>query len=108
MTTNAATRVLCLLLIAFALAGCGKEEVVTVPNRPVFDTAVEKYLSRNSMDLAIVEYRGFELAASGVEASAVISLRHADESYGNLQVRFAFEFEKTDDRWRVTAHRKAK
>jgi len=95
------------ILTAAVLHGCGRTEPV-VEERAALDEAVEQYLRRNSMDLAIVAYREFELDESGDEATAVIALKHADETYGNLQVRFQFEFAKQDERWEVTGHHKAK
>ena len=97
----------CLLLTVVLLTGCG-DPPPEVPNREAFDKAVESYLDRQSMDLAIREYRQFELAEDGTTATAVISMGHADEAYGNVQVRFRFNFEKTGDRWQVVSHQKVR
>ncbi|UCD75385.1 MAG: nuclear transport factor 2 family protein [Phycisphaerales bacterium] len=97
-----------LILIICLLTGCGGKEPPTVPNREAFDAAVESYLDRQAMELAIRQYREFEMAEDGATATAVISMGHADEAYGNVQVHFRFNFEKTGDRWRVVSHQKVK
>jgi len=88
--------------------GCGGEQPVEVPDRAAFDEAVASYLRRNSMDLAVVEYEAFEQSEAGDTARATIALKHAEEAYGTMQVRFVFEFAQRESRWEVTGYRKAR
>ena len=96
-----------LLALLLTLAGCsGSEEPVLVPDREVFDKAVARYLRIKSMDLAVGDYESFELTDGGESATAVVALTHADEVYGNVRVRYRFDFEKAGDRWEVVSARK--
>ena len=100
------TPVLAVLLALSACGGAGDPTVI--PDREAFDRAVKRYLSGKSMELAIDEYRSFELAESGDAAVAVIALAHAGDGYANLRVRYEFTFEKVNDRWQATSHRQVK
>ena len=97
-----------LLLAILFLQACGGEAPPVIPDREAFDKAVESYLDRQSMQLAIRKYREFEMAEDGATATAVIWMGHADEAYGNVQVQFRFNFEKTGDRWQVVSHQKVR
>ena len=89
------TIVLCLIL-----AHCA-EPPPTVPNRDAFDSAVRDYLKLKSMDMAIAEYREFEMGADEDTAVALIKMKYGGEGYAKARVRFRFFFEQTEDGWRV-------
>lgn len=111
MFVRFARQVACLLLTVFLATACGSgggSDAPEIPDRQAFDKAVASYLDRQSMDLAIREYRSFEMADDESTATAVISMGHADEAYGSVAVRFQFNFQKTGDRWQVVSHQKVK
>jgi len=97
-----------MMLLMVTLTGCGGGEPVVIEDREAFDAAVEQYLQRKSMDLAISEYQSFELAEDGNAATAVIALKYAGEGVAPVQTRYEFTFEKTNDRWQVASARKAR
>jgi len=96
------------LMMVTMLVGCGGGEAVVVEDREAFDAAVEQYLQRKSMDLAISEYISFEMDEPGAAATAVIALKYAGEGVAPVQTRYEFTFEKTNDRWQVASARKAR
>jgi hypothetical protein len=99
-----------MLAAVLVLASCrgGGDEPLVIPEREAIDSAVQRYLDGRSMELAIDEYRSFELAEDGASATAVIALAHAGEGYANLRVRYEFTLQKANDRWQVTTHRQVK
>ena len=94
------------LMIITMLGGCGRDEPPSIPDRSSFDEAVKAYLQAKTMDLAIFEYRAFNLADDGRNATAVIAMIYGGEGYSKARVQFRFIFEKLDGTWQVASHQK--
>lgn len=90
--------------VAIVLGGaCDRGQTPAIENRQPFSQAVETYLRKKYMDLAIGEYKQLRLTESGTKAEAIIGMTHAAEG-ARVQARFRFFFEKTGNRWQVVGH----
>ena len=96
-------RLLCTIAMLLGAVSCGQSEPRTIENQKAFDDAVETYLQRKNMDLAIAQYKEFRLDDDGTKAEATIAMKLAGPG-AKVTARFHFRFEKVDGAWRVTTH----
>jgi hypothetical protein len=93
----------CCVIMLLLIVGCSGGEP-QVPDRAAFDQAVADYLDQRGMGLAISEYKSFTMADDGTHVEAEIAMADAAGMI-KATARFIFQFERTDNTWRVTSHR---
>ena len=90
-----------LLLLGALIPGCAGQSS-DVDDKP-FRQAIESYLQRNNMELAIKEIKAGPVVADDKTASLTASLTHAE--LGGPSVTWQFQFAtQPDGSWQVTSH----
>ena len=90
------------ILLAVLVAGCSGGQTPATDTAP-FKKAIRLYLDERNMAMKVDEFK--KLSVEGEEATAEVSLVHAEEIVA-VQVQWSFRFRRKDGTWHVTGHEK--
>lgn len=92
----------CLLI----LWACDSEPKLIIEDEHVYTKAINDYLQKRHMKLAVKEYRDFNWLENG-NGQAIVALTYAGEDGPKVQVTYEFILKMvTYDKWQVESHKK--
>lgn len=93
-----------LTLALFALlAGCGGGGSEIDTNQ--FRAPIDAYLTLQSMDIAISEFKDATLDDAAGTAKVTVSMQLKDPDMAGVKTTFFFDLAKEGDSWKVTGHK---